>query len=303
MRHFILSLAISSVHICFGQQEYSFTNYFEINPFFNPAAAGSEGVQNVTGLFRKQWAGVDGSPITGGVLYDNRFDNYNMGIGGYVFTDVIGATNMTNVAANYSYSLKLNETNFFAFGVDAGVDFYTTNYNRLVYWENDEMFDGQKRSSVLPRAGVGIHYYGEKIYAGLSVPRLLSFNNNYGIGINAQNLPSTVSNYFLTAGYKFPIGKDFEMQTNVLGKYTPRVMPQADLNFMATYNKIIGLGVGYKTLGFATVYLQYTYDEVVKIGYAFDISLTKISNYSSGNHEFIIKYAFLNKKEGISKMK
>ena len=70
---------------------------------------------------------------------------------------------------------------------------------------------------------------------------------------------------------------------------------------MGVYNKMIGLGVGYKSLGFASVFLQYTYDDVVKIGYAFDFSLNEMAKYSNGTHEIMIQYML--PKKGVSKAK
>lgn len=303
MKNLILTTIISIIGLgTIAQQEYSFTNYFEANSFYNPAATGTEGTQNITALFRKQWAGFEGSPLTGGILYENSLKELNMGLGGYVFMDQIGATTMNSLAVNYSYSLKLNENHKLAFGIDAGADIYTTDYSRLTYWDGDVMFDDQKRTVALPRLGVGVHYYTEKYHVGISVPRILSFNNESPMGISSQDLSSTVSNYYLNAGYTFELNKDFDLQANVLGKYTQRVSPQGDINVMTTYKKIIGLGLGYKSLGFASVYLQYSYEDVVTIGYAFDFTLSNVAKYSNGSHEVMIKYAIPSKKKNRASM-
>lgn len=283
-----------------AQQEHSFTNYFEMNSYFNPAATGTDGDHNITGLFRKQWVGFAGTPMSGGVLYDKNLNDYNMGVGGFVFTDFIGALMTNSIVANYRYTLKLNDEHNLAFGLDAGVDIATTDYDRLVYWDNDVMFDNQKATRVTPHIGTGVHYFTDQYYVGISIPRLVNFNNDNPIAINAESLPQIVSNYYLTAGYKFDINDDFKMQVNLLGKYTPRVLPQGDLNVMCTYNNMIGLGIGYKSLGFGTTFLQYTYDNVVTIGYAFDFTLSEMSNYSSGSHEILIKYRLPSKKASTS---
>lgn len=280
-----------------AQQEHSFTNYFEVNPYYNPAATGNEETQNITGLFRKQWVGLAGSPMSGGILYDRRLDKLNMGLGGFVFTDFIGVTMMNSIVANYSYRLKLNDKHTLAFGVDAGVDIYTTDHDRLVYWDEDEMFDNQQGTNVVPHIGAGVQYSTENLYVGFSVPRLVNFNNNSPISIKAQDLPSIVSNYYLNFGYRFDLNSQFKMQINALGKYTGNVMPQGDLNAMVTYNNMIGLGVGYKSLGFATTYLHYTYQNVVTIGYGFDFTLTRVANYSNGSHEILVKYRLPNKSK------
>lgn len=287
----IIILAVLLSNYSSAQQEYSFTHYFEANSFYNPAATGSREGQQVTGLFRRQWTGYEKTPLTGGIIYDTRLDKLNMGLGGFVFTDRVGATVMTNIVANYSYSLKFSNDLRLAFGVDGGVDVYSTDYDRLVYWDNDPMFDNQKGTSVVPRAGVGTQFYSERFYVGLAIPRLINFNNQNPLSIDAQNLPSIVSNYYLSAGYRFDLGGEFELQTNILGKYTARVPPQGDINVMGIYKKMIGLGIGYKSLGFGTAFVQYTYNEVVKIGYAFDMSLNEIAGYSNGTHEVMLHYS------------
>jgi len=300
MKNIILTFsAVIIGAVSYAQQEYSFTNYFEMNSFFNPAATGTERTQNIMGIFRKQWVGFNGTPVGGGILYENQLSDYNMGIGGFVFSDKVGETIMTNVVANYSYSLKLDRDHSLAFGIDAGVDIFTTDYDRLTYWDDDAMFDQQQATVTVPRAGVGAHFYTDEYYVGISVPRLLNYNNSSALSISSENYPSIVSNYYFTSGYKFPVGSDFEMQVNLLGKYTHKVVPQGDLNFMTTYREIIGLGIGYKSIGFFSTYLHYSYDDVVTIGYAFDISLTHISNYSSGSHELMVKYRIPRSKKTI----
>lgn len=275
-----------------AQQEYSFTHYFEANSFYNPASTGSEGSQNIVGLFRKQWAGYKGTPVTGGLLYENKLKNYNMGLGGYVFTDKIGETSFTTATVNYAYQLKLNDKYKLAFGVDAGADFVSTNYGRLIYWDQqDDLLTESVGNNVLPKVGLGTHFYGEKFYVGVSCPRVLNFNSRDFHTVNSSQTPMLVSHYYLTAGYKFKLSEDFDMETNTLLKYTRNVWPQADLNATCTYKNMLGLGFGYKTLGFATAYLQYTYDNTVVIGYAYDLSLNPIAEYSRwGTHEVMIKY-------------
>lgn len=295
------SLIIGILMLGFGasaQQEYSFSHYAFSNSFLNPGATGTAGTQNITGLFRKQWAGFNGSPMTGGISYDHPLDKYKMGLGGFVFSDKIGETTMTNVVANYSYHLKLDDKHKLGMGIAAGADFISTDFDRLIYWDqNDQVFSG-KQNVVVPRVGVGFHFFADKYYVGISVPRILTFNDDNNVSINKENLPSLVSHYYLTGGYNFDLGEQFELKTSTLAKYTPNVIMQGDINATCIYNKMIGLGVGYKSLGFVTFNLLYTYDEVVSIGYAFDMTTTKMRNYSKGSHEVMITYNLPTKSKG-----
>lgn len=303
MKKLLATIAfICSVILAYGQQEYSFTHYFETNSFYNPAATAFKGSQDLGFIFRSQWTGFDGAPFSTGLNYERPISKYNMGIGGYAFVDNIGATTLTSVAANYAYQLKLDANHKMSFGINAGADVYSTSYGRLTYWDNDAMFDDQTPTTVAPRIGTGIQFYSDDYYVGVSMPRVVHFNTGGPLSIAAAKIPQVVSNLYFTGGYKFPVSEDFEMQINMLGKYTRKVMPQGDINVMATYREMVGLGVGYKSLGFLSTYIHYTYQNIVKIGYAFDFTLTPMSNYSSGSHELMLKYAIPMKGKGKSSM-
>ena len=79
---------IYSVALAYGQQEYSFTHYFDVNSFYNPASTGFRGSQDMNFLFRSQWTGFKGAPFSTGLNYERPISKYNMGIGGYAFIDI-----------------------------------------------------------------------------------------------------------------------------------------------------------------------------------------------------------------------
>lgn len=283
-----------------AQQDYSFTQYFEANSYFNPAATGTENISKAVALYRKQWVGFNGSPTSYGLLYETPIEKKSIGLGGYVFQDVVGATSLTTVAANYSYYLNLTDYQRISFGINAGADFLNTNYNNLRYWdENDVVFTNSQANFILPKFGIGVLYYTNQFYAGLSIPRLVNYNSEEFNSIQSTNVPVTVSNYFATVGYKLDINEDFNLNLNSLIKYTPKVMPQADVNSTVWYKDMVALGVGYKSLAFATTYAQYKYKGFI-LGYAFDFSLTPISQYSIGTHEIMLRYNIKNFKNTLN---
>lgn len=303
MKNLLTTIAFAlGVVLAFGQQEYSFTHYFDVNSFYNPASTGFRGSQDLNFLFRSQWTGFKGAPFSTGLNYERPISKYNMGIGGYAFIDIIGETTMSSIAANYAYQLKLDQNHKMSFGISAGADIFSTAYGRLTYWDDDIMFDNQTPSSVVPRIGTGIQFYSDDYYVGVSMPRVVHFNTDGPLSIQAAEMPQIVSNLYVTGGYKFSVSEDVEMQINMLGKYTRKVMPQGDLNVMATYREMVGIGVGYKSLGFLSTYIHYSHRNIVKIGYAFDFTLTSMATYQSGSHELMLKYAIPMKAVGRSSM-
>lgn len=282
-----------------SQQEYTYTFFGDNVAFYNPAAVGENDYTALTGTFRKQWVGFDGSPTSGGITFDMPLKKVNMGVGGMVYQDHVGVTNQTKVAAIYSYHVKLNEKHTLAFGINAGFDIVNTKFENLVYWDqDDEVYDNNYVNVFVPHFGFGAHYYTEKLHIGISIPRMISMNSDQFNSINFENAPSMVTHYYLSAGYKFDLKNDFSLKPSILLKYTNNVTPQGDISLICFYKEMIGLGAAYKSLGFASSFVQYNYKDAVVIGYAFDFSLNPLQQYSKGSHEIMIQYRF-NKKAKI----
>ena len=122
-------------------------------------------------------------------------------------------------------------------------------------------------------------------------------NSDQFNSIDYEDIPSLVTHYYVTAGYNFTLNKDFELKSNLLLKYTNHVMPQGDLSVITYYKKLFGLGVAYKSLGFASAILQYNNHDALIFGYAFDFSLGPIQKYTKGSHEIMIQYKFKTAKK------
>jgi len=289
---FILS-AMLTTGIAFSQQEYSYTFFGDNNSFFNPAATGVKDYATLTGQFRKQWFKFSGSPTSGGVTYEAPLKKYNMGLGGILYQDHVGVTDQTNAAAMYSYHIRLNEEHTLSFGINAGIDVVNTKYDRLVYWDMyDEVFGSDYINFVVPHFGIGAFYSFHEFYAGVSIPRMVSINANQFNSVNFTNAPSLVSHYYATTGYKFRLDNDFSLKTALLLKYTNNVKPQLDISLLGYYKNTIGLGVAYKSLGFASAFLQYNYKDAVVFAYGFDLSLNPLYQHSKGSHEIMLQYRF-----------
>ncbi|MBD3637805.1 MAG: type IX secretion system membrane protein PorP/SprF [Crocinitomicaceae bacterium] len=276
-----------------SQQEYTYTFFGDNIAFYNPAAVGSNDYSSVTGTFRKQWVGFDGSPTSGGVTFDMPLEKFNMGIGGMVYQDHVGVTNQTNVGAMYSYHIKINENHKLAFGVNAGFDLVNTKFDRLVYWdEDDELLANDYVNVFVPHFGFGAFYHTERLHVGISIPRMISMNTDQFNTVNFENAPSLVTHYYLSAAYDFDLKNEFSLKPSVLVKYTNNVLPQGDVSLICYYKDMIGLGAAYKSLGFASTFLQYNYKDAVIVGYAFDFSLNPLQQYSKGSHEVMVQYRF-----------
>jgi len=274
-----------------AQQEYTYTFFGDNNNFYNPAAAGTKDYISVTGMFRKQWVGFDGSPTSGGVTFDMPFQRKNMGIGGMVYQDHIGVTNQTNIAGMYSYHLKINREHRLAFGINAGIDIVNTKFDRLAYWDaGDNTLADDYVNVIVPHFGVGVYYFFDKFYAGISIPRMISMNSDQFNSINFSDAPSLVTHYYFTSGYQFKLNNKYSLKPSILFKYTNNVKPQLDVSVAMYYDNKVGVGLAYKSLGFLSLFMKYNIKDVFVLGYGFDFSMNPLQQYSSGSHELMLQY-------------
>ncbi|UKN03056.1 type IX secretion system membrane protein PorP/SprF [Paracrocinitomix mangrovi] len=294
----ILTIILSVVSVvASAQQEYTYTFFGDNKAFFNPAAAGTNDYAALTGTFRKQWVRFEGSPTSGGLTFDMPIAKQSMGVGGVVYQDHIGVTNQTNIAGMYSYHLKITKEHKIAFGISAGLDIVNTKFDRLTYWDvSDQVLTEDYVNVVVPHIGFGAYYFFDEFYAGISVPRIVSVNSDQFNSINFSDAPSLVTHYYLTAGYHFRFKNDYSLKPSILLKYTNNVVPQGDLSLAMYYKDMIGIGLGYKSLGFLSTFIQYNLKDAVLFGYGFDFSMNPLQQYSNGSHEILIQYRFGNKK-------
>ena len=106
--------------LLFSQQTYMYTNYHLNKVIYNPALSGLSDYTEAGFNIRNQWSGLEGAPQTQIFTINGPLKNKNMGLGGNVFNDQLGAESRIGVSFNYSYSLKLNDDLNFSLGLSAG---------------------------------------------------------------------------------------------------------------------------------------------------------------------------------------
>ena len=109
MKHVVYILLFFIPSFLLAQQTYIYTNYNLNKVIYNPAFCGLEDFAEAGFNIRNQWSGLDGAPQTQIFTINGPIKNKNMGLGGNVFSDQLGAESRIGLSFNYSYSLKLND--------------------------------------------------------------------------------------------------------------------------------------------------------------------------------------------------
>jgi len=96
----------------------------------------------------------------------------------------------------------------------------------------------------------------------------------------------------LTGGYVFDINKQVRLKPSVLLKYTQNSPLELDLNLSAVYKNTFWLGASFRTGDAVVLIAEYQTNSYFRVGYAYDITFSKLRNYSSGSHEIMIGIDF-----------
>jgi type IX secretion system PorP/SprF family membrane protein len=290
MKKFLLILWIVPClgYLARAQQDPMLSQYMFNGLYLNPAYSGSHKYWSSTLTYRNQWVGFDGSPKTFIAAADGPLTNRNMGLGVIAMHDEIGVTKQNTLIANYAYTLKFNDKYKLAFGVNVGFSQFSAKLTDLTVWDNDEVFAENLSSKVLPRFGFGAYFHADRMYAGFSIPTLFAYENGRDFNFDLSRSTFLRRHFLLTGGYIFDLPRDVKLKPSVLLKYVQNAPLQADINLSAVYKNTYWLGASWRTGDALAIIVEYQTNTFFRVGYAYDITLSKLRNSSSGSHEIMI---------------
>lgn len=288
----ILAVAALSPWGATAQQDPMVSQYMFNGLYLNPAYAGSHDYWSSTLSFRTQWVGFDGAPMTTIAAVDGPIRSKNMGLGMILMNDQIGVTRQNAAVFNYAYQLKTGEDSKLAMGVNAGISQFSAKLTDLTVWDQDQVFQNDLRSKILPRFGVGLYHFSKKHYVGFSIPTLLAYQKGIDFNFDISRASFLRRHYLLTAGYVFNTSEDIKLRPSVLFKYLPNAPLQMDLNLSTVYKDMFWVGLSWRSGDALIALVEYQANKRFRVGYAYDITYSKLRNHSSGSHEIMIGIDF-----------
>ena len=293
MKKLFASIALLAIiHSAYGQQEALVSKNVFNGLLLNPAYAGSHPYFSTCLLYRSQWTGFTGAPNTQLLEFDGPLAKDNMGVGLVVSHDKIGVTEQTDFYGSYSYKIKIG-ANKLAFGLRAGATNYRAKLSTLTVWDNgDGAFTNDIRAYMIPKFGFGAYFYSEKYYAGFAIPTLIAYDNNYSFSINVNKSSFFRRHYYLNGGYIVTLNETMKLRPAIMMKYVPAAPMQMDISTSLIYKDMFTFGLAFRTGDALVGILEYRTSQRIRIGYAYDFTVSKFRTYSGGSHEFYIGYDF-----------
>ncbi len=308
-------LLLVVVALCFialdanAQQDARYTQFMFNKLAFNPAYAGSGEGLSITALGRMQWVSqIDGAPNSGSFSLHSPFGvNKQIGAGLNVEYDEIGVHQRLTAMLSYSYNFIVGDNNRLSLGLQGGVQSLSSAYSEVTGTDGttlsgDPVFS-EDASTLMPNFGLGLYFYKpNRYYLGASVPHLLESD----LGSITQ-IPYWFRHYHFMGGLVVPVadGK-LKIKPAFLVKYVPVNAPtQVDANLMfliadafwigATYRAAVGNGTDvFNENAFVdsesidAIVVFNVPKTGVRIGYAYDYTLSELQKYNNGSHELML---------------
>ncbi|VAW14262.1 hypothetical protein MNBD_BACTEROID01-576 [hydrothermal vent metagenome] len=286
----IIILSLGSL-VAKGQQDAMFTQYMFNMQSINPAYAGMWERLGFLAMVRKQWAGIDRSPLTELISFHSPIKNEFVGVGFNIIHDQIGRENRLSVFGDYSYKVLLSNKLFLRLGVKFGFVNYNNNLSAYkLYPDNrfDPAYQGEIDLKFMPNFGVGGFLYTDRYYISLSIPKLIT--NDFKANYNNYSSVAETRHIYLTAGYLIDLPNNFKFKPSILVKGTIGAPLQVDIAANLHIKDRIEVGLMYRTGDALAAITQIAITSNITIGYAFDFTLTEIREYQNGTHEFYFSY-------------
>jgi type IX secretion system PorP/SprF family membrane protein len=290
----ILYLLCTATNIAFAQDP-TFTQFYANPIYLNPAFAGSHGCARFSLNYRNEWPKISGNYQTYSASYDQYFKSISGGIGVLVTHDEQGQgtikTSMLGLA--YSYHLKLSRKFSLLFGARAAWYQKSLDWDKLtfgdmidprkgfIYQTGDEKRGGN--AGFFDASG-GILGYSKHFYIGAAVHHLNRPNESMIIGNSPMPMRFTGH---MGADIKIGSKSKYNNGTSIM----PSIIYQYQNGFqeinIGTYLKYSNLTIGAWFRNRDAFILAVGINTgTFKVGYSYDITVSKLNNgISGGSHE------------------
>jgi type IX secretion system PorP/SprF family membrane protein len=295
LKRFLTTCTFIAVFHGANAQDPTFTQFYANPLYLNPAFAGSYGCPRFALNYRNEWPQLSGNYVTYSASYDQYFKNVSGGFGLLATHDQQGQGTIktTMIGAVYSYHLQLGRKWKMMFGARAAWFQKTLDWDKLTF---GDMIDPRRgfiySTGDVPRGGSrgffdassGIVVFNKYFFAGAAWHHMNRPNESMIIG--ESKLPWRITGHMgadIVLGRRSKYSNSTSIMPNVIYQYQNGFQ---ELN-IGTYIKYGSFNVGawYRnrdafilTIGINT--------GKFKLGYSYDVTVSKLNNgVSGGSHE------------------
>lgn len=280
------TVALLSATLSFSQQDPQFSQNMFNRLYPNPAYAGTSEAICGTIIYRDQWDKFGGGPKSAVFGLDAPVSFLHGGLGLSFLTDKPGFEKNIALKLAYSFHLNVGATGKLGIGVDGGLLQRGYDGNFEANDPDDPLVPVGSVSGSKFDLGAGLYYTSDKFYLGASATHLTAGSIDYG------NFKSeVVAHYYFMGGINFDLSQNLKLKPSFFVKSDANET-QADFNLNLHIRDRFWLGGSYRLDDAIVVMAGFTLLENLRLGYSYDITTSKIKEYSSGTHEVMLGYCY-----------
>jgi type IX secretion system PorP/SprF family membrane protein len=294
-RILIFALMLMST-VSYSQQDAQYTQYMYNTINVNPAYAGSRGVMSIFGLYRTQWVGLDGAPVTSAFSVNSPIENTNLGVGLSFVNDRIGPTVENTISADLSYTIQTSETYKLSFGIKGTANLFNLDPTKLNPMNQNDPLLQNLKNNFSPNVGAGVYFHSNKSYLGVSVP---NFFETKRYSDNVVAVYKERMNMYFIGGYVFELSPSLKFKPAFLTKMVQGAPLQLDVSGNFLINDKLMLGAAWRWSAAMSFMAGFQISDGLYVGYGYDLETTKLANYNSGSHEIFLRFELFKRQSRI----
>ncbi len=321
MKKLLIVLTICLLQLNLAAQDMQFSQFYAAPLYINPAFTGSTIQHRLIMNYRNQWPSIPGAFEAFHATYEYNANKLNSGFGLIFNREDAGSFGLTTdiIALSYAYRFRLNRKTALQTGLKMGYAFRGIDYDKLVF--NDQLESNssltadqdafQDETVTYPDISWGLLLYGENYWVGSSINHINEPNQSLITEFNEAKLPMK---FTAQAGYRFLLSgvtsrfNKKELFTAVHYKSQGK-FDQLDVGAYYSHSPFV-FGFWYRGLVAKSYEPGYLNNDAVvalvgltipdrnlRIGYSYDVTVSRLSSDAGGAHEISLIYEAASKRE------
>ncbi|MCD4682916.1 MAG: type IX secretion system membrane protein PorP/SprF [Bacteroidales bacterium] len=289
----------------FGQDP-AFSQFYSNPIYLNPALVGTGDCSRLIFNYRNQWPSFSNNFITYSASADHYVKALSGGVG-LIFTSDNAGGNVINtmrISGIYSYHLKIGQNSVLNAGFEGTYHQQKLNWEELIYQDMIDPVSGtvdpgssgeiplENNTIRVPDFAIGfVLGIKEKYYVGIAAHHLAQPKLNYYANSDENKL---YRKYTLHAGARFNLSNNDYITESTKFYFSPNVLVQfqqnaRQVNFGVYFERSpLVAGVWYRydiDNGDGAIFLIGLTQKRFKLGYSYDLTLSKLQGATGGAHE------------------
>jgi len=320
MKKLVLYIALVLLSFSIMAQQKGQYSQYQNNPYIiNPAFTGIYDYLDLNVSYRRQWNGFKDAPQTYYVsahkTLNKRPKNYRMSsmrismpdqfdnlfhearrkvvhsLGGTIMSEQFGPFRKTLGAISYAAHFPLSKD--YNLGLGMSFQSYKLLFDRNMVDLEIEIdltvdgFDSKYNSRTIQDANFGFVIYSKKLYFAYTADQILQ---NSLISIDKELTPTTTIINTLFAGYRFKLNKKINFIPSLLARYSINSPYTFNANVKFEVAKRFWFGLSYRDEDSVIGLFGLVINDVFKVSYSYDYTLSDLNKYNSGSHEIILGF-------------